>query len=73
MREMKRKKWIPIGLLVAIFVLLMSVSTQADDGFEAPKIESEIPWRAIVVTAICVVGLCFSALKNSRRSHQDNA
>ena len=74
MREMKRNTWIHTGLLVvAIIMVLLWAPVQADDGYEAPKIESEMPWAAISVTAICVLGLCLSALKNSRRSHQDNA
>ena len=73
MREMKRKIWIHIGLLVAVFMVLLCTPVQAVDVYEAPKIESKIPWRAIGITALCVVGLCVSALKNSRRSHQDSA
>ena len=73
MREMKRKTWIHTGLLVAIFMVLLCAPARADDGYEAPKIENKIPWRAVAVTAVCVVGLCLSVLKNSRRSHQNSA
>ncbi len=57
-------------MLLVIFVGLLCMPAGADDGYDAPKLEKKAPWRAIGVTAICVFGLCLSALKNSRRSHQ---
>jgi len=42
----------------------------AGDGYTAPDIEGGVPWRAVGATAICLIGLMFSALKNSRRTQE---
>ena len=71
MRTMKRLPGI-LKLLSFLTALgLFSVTALADEGYNAPKLEGEFPWRAIGATAICFAGLLLVGLKNSRRSQQN--
>ncbi|MBN1943050.1 MAG: hypothetical protein JW849_07125 [Phycisphaerae bacterium] len=54
--------------LTAWVLLFCSASAWAQDGYTAPTLESEFPWRAIGATAICFAGILLAGLKNSRRS-----
>lgn len=42
----------------------------AQDGYTAPALEAQFPWRAIGATAICFAGILLAGLKNSRRTQQ---
>jgi hypothetical protein len=57
-------------LTAGVVVLLGCVSALAQDGYTAPTLEGEFPWRAIGATAICFAGILLAGLKNSRRSQQ---
>lgn len=48
-----------------------SAMALAEEGYNAPKLDGEFPWRAIGATSICVAGLLLVGLKNARRSQQN--
>ena len=53
-----------------LFVQASAFAQDGMDGYNAPTLEGEFPWRAIGATAICFAGVLIAGLMNSRRTQQ---
>jgi hypothetical protein len=64
-----RTTWLmTAGVLIPAFV-----ARAAEDGYAAPAVEKPFPWIIVAVLAVGVLGIAMAVLKNSRRSHLENA
>jgi hypothetical protein len=52
-------------------LVLLAGRALGEDGYQAPEIEAEIPWKSIGVIVACLVGVTMCALMNSRRTSQE--
>lgn len=67
-------KWITIGLILAVVLLVLTPAAMATtDGYvsEAPAIEQPPPWIAIVFSVVGLAAIAVVGFKNPNRTHLD--
>lgn len=66
MKYIRNNMWyVTVGLLLT----LASYSHAAADGYEAPEVESAMPWAGVILALVALVGVCMAAFHNPKRSH----
>ncbi len=68
---MKYMKYLRHGYLAAGLLMISASYAQAAgaDGYQAPEVESTMPWAGVILALVALAGVCMAAFHNPKRSH----